>query len=240
MVTYVSECAHGSEKIHVRKVRTWGNPQSEQFDESKTFSGLRSQWTMFFEWRCFNAIKILREEEETKSDFSIVEIYIQGNDPIGIRCEWLNWPFCRRGSYQASFFKFRTSNFALAYWKFIYRLFALSNIMQYYDWKIKRLVKYLQRALTWNIRNFVHRSVNLPLVLDKINSNISPFNFSMTTNIYKRNERCDKLRKRIWQDESNELGQRNSASMKASRSMSHGEVTQLLKDGWSGGLVFYN
>ena len=34
---------------------TWGKSES---DERRTFSGLRSQWTMFMLWRCFSATRI--------------------------------------------------------------------------------------------------------------------------------------------------------------------------------------
>lgn len=37
---------------------TAGYPHSLTTGDSKTFSGLRSQWTMFLEWRYFRAIRI--------------------------------------------------------------------------------------------------------------------------------------------------------------------------------------
>ena len=48
------ERREGSKSVYVSEV-TCGKSES---DESRTFSGLRSQWTMFLLWRCFKATRI--------------------------------------------------------------------------------------------------------------------------------------------------------------------------------------
>lgn len=64
--------------------------------------------------------------------------------------------------------------------------FSYSNIM------INLTSSFYEKAIGWRytystcvMRNFVHLSSSLPLALDKISSNMSPFIFSMTTNTYK-------------------------------------------------------
>lgn len=44
---------------------TCGKPHSDDNDESSTFSGFRSQWTIFLRWRSLRATKICNERIES-------------------------------------------------------------------------------------------------------------------------------------------------------------------------------
>lgn len=46
-------------------VLTWGNGSAEA---SRTFSGFRSQWTMFLKWRCLRATRICRPNSHKLND----------------------------------------------------------------------------------------------------------------------------------------------------------------------------
>lgn len=66
------------------RVRTWGKGVS---DDRRTFSGLRSQWTMWREWRCFNAIRIYKTTTTTTTTKTNAERTTQRNH----RIRWALW-----------------------------------------------------------------------------------------------------------------------------------------------------
>ena len=78
---------------------TWGKSQS---DDSKTFSGFRSQWTMFFECRCLRATRIwvtrnrvIRSDSRPISLDRIISNISPTINQLGVTKLWVKICTCR-------------------------------------------------------------------------------------------------------------------------------------------------